>query len=455
MATGVGEVLKLFIGGLTIETTEAQIEEHFSKFGFVFDILIIRNRDSNVSKGYGFISCNNIKTYQRIIASEHTINGRIIDCHASFKKSDDPQKFKENANKKIFVGGISLETTDQDLSNYFSTFGAVRQCYVIKDPVTKRSKKFGFAIMRDLDAVEAVLAVQTHCIRGVNASCKLFVRFDEETPLVSNNTEQINSTDVKNNYASLNHEQITEERAIKYQQRAIPTNGGSMSHKHHQGLSYTAYNDDPTYNQKPFIAANSSLNTKTNNKYSNFDKACNSSKFRNCSRVLPKTKRPVAYPEYDHEEPDSLLANYDDASILSPLPPLHAVPTEDYHLNVYTDKNLLSVQPIEVLWPAQSLEELNSGIDARKGRGKKPYPTVCVLRTPWGAAVRLSAEFDKFTEYNKKLTLAESDYALHHCLNKMKIQGHSEMDNGIRINLSMSPTRCKGLWTRYCNITSI
>ena len=179
---GTREVYKLFIGGLTIETTEIQVEEHFSKFGFVFDILIIRNRTTGVSKGYGFISCNNVKTYQRIVNTEHVINGRAIDCHDSFKKSDDPEKFKENANKKIFVGGISLETTDDDLHSYFSRFGVVRQAYVIKDPVSRRSKKFGFAIMKDQTAVDAVLAVPLHSIRGIPVSCKLFVRFDDESP---------------------------------------------------------------------------------------------------------------------------------------------------------------------------------------------------------------------------------------------------------------------------------
>jgi RNA recognition motif-containing protein len=191
-ASGTREIYKLFIGGLTIETTEIQVEEHFSKFGFVFDILIIRNRATGVSKGYGFISCNNIKTYQRIVNTEHVISGRVIDCHDSFKKSDDPEKFKENANKKIFVGGISLETSDDDLHAYFSRFGVVRQAYVIKDPVTRRSKKFGFAIMKDQAAVDAVLGIPTHSIRGIPVSCKLFVRFDEETPDKSlGNQEQV------------------------------------------------------------------------------------------------------------------------------------------------------------------------------------------------------------------------------------------------------------------------
>lgn len=195
------ETYKIFIGGLTIETTEAQLEECFAKFGFVYDILIIRHRDSGLSKGYGFITCNSIKTYQRITSSEHNINGRAIDCHSSFKKSDDPEKFKENANKKIFVGGISMETTDDDLYNYFCQFGTIRQAYVIKDPVTRRSKKFGFAIMRDQAAVDAVLGKEGHVIKGITVSCKLFVRYTEEESQKKQllaNSDKINPADQYN-----------------------------------------------------------------------------------------------------------------------------------------------------------------------------------------------------------------------------------------------------------------
>lgn len=175
------QIFKLFIGGLTIETTEAEILNHFSKFGFVFDILIIRNRETSISKGYGFISCNNVNTYQRILSTEHVIDGRIIDCHDSFKKNEEPEKFKDNANKKIFVGGLSLETTDQDLADYFSQFGCIRQAYVIKDPVSRRSKKFGFAIMKTQDSVDKVLDCSFHVIKGIPVSCKLFVRLDQQS----------------------------------------------------------------------------------------------------------------------------------------------------------------------------------------------------------------------------------------------------------------------------------
>ena len=169
---------KLFIGGLTIETTEKDILNHFSKYGIVYDIIIIRNRSNNASKGYGFITCNDRFVYEKIMSKDHIINGRLIDCHISFKKCNEPDKFKENANKKIFVGGLSLDTSDEDLSTYFSRYGNVRQAYVIKDPISKRSKKFGFVIMKSQKDVETILSADYHVINNIYVSCKVFVRID-------------------------------------------------------------------------------------------------------------------------------------------------------------------------------------------------------------------------------------------------------------------------------------
>jgi hypothetical protein len=41
---------------------------------------------------------------------------------------------------KIFVGGLSFETTDEKLKQYFSNFGPVNDAVVMRDPNTKRSR---------------------------------------------------------------------------------------------------------------------------------------------------------------------------------------------------------------------------------------------------------------------------------------------------------------------------
>jgi RNA recognition motif-containing protein len=56
--------------------------------------------------------------------------------------------------KKIYVGNISFQTTDDDLNKIFSEIGKVESAQIIKDRDTGRSKGFGFVEMSD-DAAAA------------------------------------------------------------------------------------------------------------------------------------------------------------------------------------------------------------------------------------------------------------------------------------------------------------
>jgi RNA recognition motif-containing protein len=48
---------------------------------------------------------------------------------------------------KLFVGNLSWETTDESLSELFSTIGEVTEAKVIVDKFKNRSKGFGFVTM--------------------------------------------------------------------------------------------------------------------------------------------------------------------------------------------------------------------------------------------------------------------------------------------------------------------
>ena len=48
---------------------------------------------------------------------------------------------------KLFIGGIAFSTTSQGLRDFFSPVGTVVTANVITDPVTGRSRGFGFVEM--------------------------------------------------------------------------------------------------------------------------------------------------------------------------------------------------------------------------------------------------------------------------------------------------------------------
>uniref|UniRef100_A0A3B5LE71 RNA-binding protein Musashi homolog 2 n=1 Tax=Xiphophorus couchianus TaxID=32473 RepID=A0A3B5LE71_9TELE len=61
---------------------------------------------------------------------------------------------------KMFIGGLSWQTSPS-LRDYFSKFGEIRECMVMRDPTTKRSG-FGFVTFTDAASVDKVLAQQHH-----------------------------------------------------------------------------------------------------------------------------------------------------------------------------------------------------------------------------------------------------------------------------------------------------
>ena len=58
----------------------------------------------------------------------------------------------------IYVGNLSWNMTDEDLSSLFTQFGTVTSGKILKDKMNGRSKGFGFVEMEDEEAAKAAIA---------------------------------------------------------------------------------------------------------------------------------------------------------------------------------------------------------------------------------------------------------------------------------------------------------
>jgi RNA recognition motif-containing protein len=61
--------------------------------------------------------------------------------------------------KKLYVGGVSYNTTQQGLQDAFAAHGKVVSAQIIMDRETGRSRGFGFVEMEDADAETAINAM--------------------------------------------------------------------------------------------------------------------------------------------------------------------------------------------------------------------------------------------------------------------------------------------------------
>ena len=60
--------------------------------------------------------------------------------------------------KKLYVGNLSYNVTNESLSTLFSTFGTVDSAQVIMDRDTNRSKGFGFVEMASAGEADTAIA---------------------------------------------------------------------------------------------------------------------------------------------------------------------------------------------------------------------------------------------------------------------------------------------------------
>ena len=66
----------------------------------------------------------------------------------------------------MFIGGLSWQTTPENVREYFSQFGDVAEVMVMKDPATRRSRGFGFITFSNPGSVNKVLAYPAHQLDG-------------------------------------------------------------------------------------------------------------------------------------------------------------------------------------------------------------------------------------------------------------------------------------------------
>ncbi|XP_065217980.1 TAR DNA-binding protein 43-like [Planococcus citri] len=93
----------------------------------------------------------------------------VIPTYNRKRKADDALETSESKTFKedtdLVVSGLSGETTDEKLRDYFSKFGELQLAQVRIDPISKTSKGFGFIRFADQEA-EVRVTLQRHQIDG-------------------------------------------------------------------------------------------------------------------------------------------------------------------------------------------------------------------------------------------------------------------------------------------------
>lgn len=153
---------KLFVGGISWDSTVKDVREYFEKYGKVINCTLKTDFQTQKSRGFGFVCFAAPESVDKVLAEkEHKLNGRNMD----------PKKATPRP-KKIFVGKLDPDTPQEEVSEYFSKFGEVEKMEFPFDKMKEKRRAFCFVEFKKMSAFKKCLEETSHKIKTQEVDVK-------------------------------------------------------------------------------------------------------------------------------------------------------------------------------------------------------------------------------------------------------------------------------------------
>lgn len=153
---------KLFVGGLSWETSDKELKEHFGQYGEIDSINVKTDPNTGRSRGFAFIVYKYAESIDKVVsAGDHVINNKKVD----------PKKAKAR-HGKIFVGGLTTEISDEEIKTFFGQFGNIVEVEMPFDKQKNQRKGFCFITFDSEQVVNELLKTPKQTISGKEVDVK-------------------------------------------------------------------------------------------------------------------------------------------------------------------------------------------------------------------------------------------------------------------------------------------
>ncbi|BFZ06487.1 hypothetical protein BsWGS_09525 [Bradybaena similaris] len=170
---------KLFVGGLSYETDEKSLRSHFEQWGEIVDCVVMRDPNTKRSRGFGFITYKDSSMIDEAQNNRpHKIDNREVETKRAMPRDADGASNHQSV-KKMFVGGLKDDTTEEQMRDVFGQFGEIDSVDIVVDKATGKVRGFAFVTYKDYDSVDRAVLLKRHELNTRRVEVKKAVSKDQ------------------------------------------------------------------------------------------------------------------------------------------------------------------------------------------------------------------------------------------------------------------------------------
>ncbi|KAI3454378.1 hypothetical protein Pfo_011041 [Paulownia fortunei] len=145
------EEAKVYVGNLPYDVDSEKLAKLFEEAGVVEIAEIIYNRETDQSRGFGFVTMSTVEEAEKAVEMFHRydLGGRLLTVNKAAPRGSRPERPPRafEPTSRIYVGNLPWSVDDSRLEQVFSEYGKVVSARVVSDRETGRSRGFGFVVM--------------------------------------------------------------------------------------------------------------------------------------------------------------------------------------------------------------------------------------------------------------------------------------------------------------------
>ncbi|KAK9096949.1 hypothetical protein Sjap_022446 [Stephania japonica] len=154
---------KLVVLGIPWDIDTEGLREYMCKFGELEDVIVMKERSTGRSRGFGYVTFASTEDAKSALSSEHFLGNRMLEVKVATPKEEMRAPTKKAT--RIFVARIPSAVTEAAFQSYFETYGEITDLYMPKDQGSKGHRGIGFITFANSDSVDSLMA-ETHELEG-------------------------------------------------------------------------------------------------------------------------------------------------------------------------------------------------------------------------------------------------------------------------------------------------